>query len=57
MQDRAADAQDCARVGLDSQKKLEKLDYMHANSVKRKLVEHPKEWPWSSWAFMRTVQE
>jgi len=29
----------------------EKLNYMHANPVIRKLVEHPKDWPWSSWAF------
>jgi putative transposase len=28
----------------------EKLEYMHANPVKRKLVEHPKEWAWSSWS-------
>ncbi len=28
----------------------EKLDYMHANPVKEKLVSHPKDWPWSSWA-------
>ncbi len=28
----------------------EKLEYMHANPVKRNLVEHPKEWPWSSWS-------
>ena len=35
-----------------SAKKLkEKLDYMHANPVKRKLVLHPKAWPWSSWSF------
>ena len=34
-----------------SEKKLkEKLQYMHANPVQRKLVEHPKDWPWSSWA-------
>ena len=29
----------------------EKLDYMHANPVVRGLVEHPKDWPWSSWGF------
>jgi putative transposase len=29
----------------------EKLDYMHANPITRKLVEHPKDWPWSSWSF------
>jgi putative transposase len=34
-----------------SEKKVrEKLDYMHANPVRRKLVLHPDEWPWSSWA-------
>ena len=33
-----------------SEKKFgEKLDYMHANPVKRGLVVHPKDWPWSSW--------
>jgi putative transposase len=35
-----------------SQKKVrEKLEYMHANPTTRKLVEHPKDWPWSSWSF------
>jgi REP-associated tyrosine transposase len=35
-----------------SAKKLrEKLEYMHANPVKRKLVAHPKDWPWSSWSY------
>jgi putative transposase len=34
-----------------SEKKLlEKLRYMHANPVQRKLVQHPRDWPWSSWA-------
>ncbi len=34
-----------------SEKKLrEKLEYMYANPVQRKLVGHPKDWPWSSWA-------
>ena len=32
-------------------KRREKLEYMHANPLVRKLVEHPEEWPWSSWAF------
>ena len=27
-------------------KKVEKLHYMHANPVKRKLVAHPQDWPW-----------
>jgi putative transposase len=34
-------------------KKKEKLNYMHANPVVRGLVEHPKDWPWSSWSFYR----
>lgn len=29
----------------------EKLEYMHANPVREKLVDHPKDWPWSSWSF------
>jgi putative transposase len=34
-----------------SEKKLrEKLDYMHRNPVKRGLIKHPKDWPWSSWS-------
>jgi REP-associated tyrosine transposase len=32
-------------------KKLEKLQYMHLNPIKRKLVSHPKQWPWSSFSF------
>lgn len=32
-------------------KRIEKLNYMHANPIKRKLVEDPKDWPWSSWGF------
>jgi REP element-mobilizing transposase RayT len=38
-----------------SRKKLwEKLDYMHANPVEKRLVEHPRDWPWSSWSFYAT---
>ena len=34
-----------------SEKKArEKLAYMHRNPVTRKLVTHPKDWPWSSWS-------
>jgi putative transposase len=34
-----------------SAKKLaEKLDYMHRNPLQRKLVTHPRDWPWSSWS-------
>lgn len=32
-------------------KKVEKLHYMHMNPVKRRLVAHPKDWPWSSFSF------
>ena len=28
----------------------EKLEYMHANPITEKLVEHPRDWPWSSWS-------
>jgi putative transposase len=31
-------------------KKIEKIDYMHMNPLKRALVVHPKDWPWSSFA-------
>jgi len=31
-------------------KKIEKLEYMHLNPVKNKLVSHPKDWPWSSYS-------
>ena len=30
---------------------VEKLHCMHLNPVKRKLVTHPKDWPWSSFSF------
>jgi putative transposase len=32
-------------------KRKEKLNYMHANPVKRGLVENPKDWAWSSRSF------
>ncbi len=32
-------------------KRVEKLHYMHMNPLKRKLVDHPRDWPWSSFAF------
>jgi hypothetical protein len=35
-----------------TEKKLrEKLDYIHINPVREKLVQHPRDWPWSSWTF------
>jgi putative transposase len=33
-----------------SRKLKEKLEYMHANPVNRRLVKHPKDWPWSSFS-------
>jgi putative transposase len=33
------------------QKRIEKLNYMHMNPVKRGLVTDPKLWPWSSYRF------
>ena len=32
-------------------KRVEKLHYLHMNPLKRKLVDHPKDWPWSSFSF------
>jgi putative transposase len=32
-------------------KRIEKLQYMHLNPVKRGLVVHPRDWPWSSFSF------
>ncbi len=32
-------------------KRVEKHHYIHMNPLKRKLVDHPKDWPWSSFAF------
>ncbi len=32
-------------------KMKEKLEYMHRNPISRGLVEHPRNWPWSSWGF------
>jgi putative transposase len=32
-------------------KRVEKLHYMHMNPLKRKIVDHPKDWPWSSVSF------
>jgi putative transposase len=38
-------------------KKVEKLQYMHMNPVKRGLVEHPKDWAWSSFSFYATGEQ
>jgi putative transposase len=32
-------------------KRLEKLEYMHGNPVKARLVDSPEAWKWSSWRF------
>jgi putative transposase len=40
-----------------SGKVKEKLNYMHANPVIRKLVKHPKEWPWSNWRHYMTGEK
>ena len=32
-------------------KRLEKLNYMHNNPVKRGLVDSPEQWPWSGFRF------
>jgi putative transposase len=32
-------------------KRVEKLHYMHMNPLKKKLVAHPRDWPWSSFSF------
>ena len=37
-----------------AKKKREKLEYMHANPVKRGLVRHPGAWMWSSYLFYET---
>jgi putative transposase len=34
-------------------KRTEKLLYMHLNPVKRGLVAHPADWPWSSFGFYK----
>ena len=38
-------------------KLTEKLEYMHMNPVKRNLVSHPKDWPWSSWSYYATGEK
>jgi putative transposase len=40
-----------------AKKVQEKLEYMHANPVTRKLVMHPKDWPWSSWSHYERGEE
>ena len=37
-------------------KRVEKLHYMRRNPLKRKLVDHPKDWPWSSFSFSSNLK-
>ena len=39
------------------EKKKEKLHYMHANPVKERMVQHPKEWTWSSFSFYANQED
>jgi putative transposase len=38
-------------------KRVEKLHYMHMNPLKRKLVDHPRDWPWSSFSFYSNLKQ
>ena len=38
-------------------KRVEKLQYTHANPVKRGLVEKPEDWKWSSYRYYQTGQQ
>lgn len=38
-------------------KKKEKLQYMHGNPVKERLVAHPRDWPWSSFSYYAYDEE
>jgi REP element-mobilizing transposase RayT len=38
-------------------KRVEKLDYMHMNPLKRKLAGHPKDWPWSSFSSYSNLKQ
>jgi putative transposase len=39
------------------EKRVEKLHYMHANPVKRGLVEKPEDWLWSSCRYYQTGEQ
>jgi len=38
-------------------KRREKLRYTHFNPIKRGLVHHPNDWPWSSFSFYSGKRE
>ena len=40
-----------------TKKLLEKIEYIHANPVRRGLVEHPGDWLYSSWRFYERGEE
>jgi putative transposase len=40
-----------------ARKRIEKLVYMHRNPVRRKLVEEPEQWPWSSYRYYAYREE
>ena len=48
---RVAGAAGIETAGITRDARKEKLHYMHSNPVKERLVNHPKEWPWSSFSF------
>jgi REP-associated tyrosine transposase len=37
--------------------KVEKLQYMHLNPVKRRLVSRPNDWPWSSFSCYSNLKQ
>jgi len=37
-------------------KRVEKLHYMHMNPLKRRSVDHPRDWPWSSFSFYSNLK-
>jgi putative transposase len=41
----------------NGKKRIEKLQYMHRNPVRRGLVSTPEEWPWSSFLHYATGKE
>ena len=40
-----------------SEKRVEKLKYIHRNPVRRGLVEKPEDWPWSSYRHYATREQ
>jgi putative transposase len=41
---------------LSLKKRIDKLRYMHMNPLKRKLADHPMDWPWSSFSFYAKIK-